>query len=185
MYTHSAHHTLISNSWVSIESSFDRIIASFLTTHAKVCPVAILVWSFMSASQWLCTIVKGNTTHLELAQNSIQHLLHLIDHPRVLHIWQNISSQWSMCMLSHLCWHWVWYFHQHSQKIECQHHAKKAVEDRYAPVELLDHLLPLLWLFWTRVTEHLPSQCSFTDHLCEIAAELPPCFLVLLEPLYG
>ena len=43
IYTFSVHHAPISNSWVSIESSLDRILASFLTTHAKVCPTAILV----------------------------------------------------------------------------------------------------------------------------------------------
>ena len=43
IYTCSVYHAPMSNNWVSIESSFDRILASFLTTHAKVCPIAILV----------------------------------------------------------------------------------------------------------------------------------------------
>src|SRR5258708_10496367 len=63
MCTRSAHHALISNSSVSIESSFDRIVVSLLTTQAKVCPMAILVWSFMSASQRTSIVVKEICKH--------------------------------------------------------------------------------------------------------------------------
>ncbi len=33
------------------------------------------------------------------------------------------------------------------------------------------------------MTKHLPSQCSFANHLHDIAAELVPVFLVLLDAL--
>ncbi len=56
MYTRSADYAPISN-------SFDRIVLSFLTTQAKVCPMARLVLSFTSPSQRTCIIVKGICEH--------------------------------------------------------------------------------------------------------------------------
>ncbi len=56
MYTRSAHHVPISN-------SFDSIVVSFLTTQAKVCPMVRLVLSFTSASQRTCIRSKRICEH--------------------------------------------------------------------------------------------------------------------------
>src|SRR5258708_17048753 len=72
------HHAPIPSGLTCIDS---KIV---LVTRAKVCPVSILVRSFMPSFQRTSIIVVGKTlTYLKLTKNGFQHFLHQINPPRV------------------------------------------------------------------------------------------------------